>query len=377
MATVYASPHAWAYTGTESQANASYIYSYLKARGWSRNAILGLICNTTWESYNNPAFTEVGGYGGFGIVQWTPSGEYTTWARQHGFPCGRDCSDPEKYLVGQLEKLMDEYRKGQQFMWGRNSHVYRNRFDGTTWETYIHTTNSVAWATEAWMACYERPSYTLHHLDDRLGFISFWENALTDSGREQGLTYAQGAVEWAVAIANDDNTFLQEPLGISHGYDQIHREGPDYDCSSLVINAYQYAGVDVKGAGATYTEDMAPAFMRVGFRNVTSEINLATGSGLIAGDVLLNSHHHAALYIGNGEIVQASINEKGTVTGGKTGDQNSREIYVRSYYNFPWNYVLRIDGYAGFGQPSAQNGLSITRFVPLGKKSWADNPYRS
>lgn len=373
---VYASPHAWSYTGTESQGNASYIYSYLKGKGWSRNAILGLICNTTWESYNNPAFHEQGGTG-FGIVQWTPSNRYTTWATQHGYPCGADVSNPEKYLLGQLEKIIDEYNKGQEFMWGRNSHVYRNRFDGTTWETFIHTTNSVAWATEAWMACYERPSYTLHHLDDRLSFISFWEQKLTDSGEAQGDTYAEGAVKWAVAIANDDNAYLDEPLGTSHGYDQNNRQGPDYDCSSLVINAYQEAGVDVKGHGASYTGDMYDAFIASGFRDVTSEVDFKTGSGLIAGDVLVNTAHHAALAIGGGQIVQASINEKGTVTGGKTGDQTGHEIWVRSYYNFPWNYVLRIDGYSGFGQPSAASGVSVVRAVPVTQKSWTEYEYRA
>ena len=47
------------------------------------------------------------------------------------------------------------------------------------------------------------------------------------------------------------------------------------------------------------------------------------------------------MYIGSGQIVQASINEKGTATGGKPGDQTAKEFLVRSYYNHPWDYVLR------------------------------------
>ena len=31
----------------------------------------------------------------------------------------------------------------------------------------------------------------------------------------------------------------------SHGYDQIHRWGPDYDCSSAVITSWEIAGVPV------------------------------------------------------------------------------------------------------------------------------------
>ena len=69
------------------------------------------------------------------------------------------------------------------------------------------------------------------------------------------------------------------------------------------------------------------------------------------GDVLLNHVHHTAMYIGNGQLVQASINEKGTATGGQSGDQKQLwgqrgEINIRSYYNYPWNCVLRYTGEA-------------------------------
>ena len=59
------------------------------------------------------------------------------------------------------------------------------------------------------------------------------------------------------------------------------------------------------------------------------------------GDVLLNEKHHTAIYIGDGKLVHASINEKGTISGGKTGDQTGKEICVRSYYDYPWDLVLR------------------------------------
>ena len=86
MATVYASNSAWDYEGPQSEANASYIFSFFRQQGWSDNAICGLLGNTTWESYNNPGFWERGGYGGFGIVQWTPASNYTKWAIPRGFP---------------------------------------------------------------------------------------------------------------------------------------------------------------------------------------------------------------------------------------------------------------------------------------------------
>lgn len=132
----------------------------------------------------------------------------------------------------------------------------------------------------------------------------------------------------------------------SHGYDQANRWGPDYDCSSAVIQAWQNAGVHVKSNGATYTGNMYSVFKACGFEDVTASVDISAGTGLQRGDVLLNHVNHTAMYCGNGQIVQASINEFGKTTGGQTGDQTSREFYIRSYYNYPWNAVLRYNGNA-------------------------------
>ena len=154
------------------------------------------------------------------------------------------------------------------------------------------------------------------------------------------------AVDFMVAIANDS----------SHGYDQANRWGPNYDCSSLVITAYQTAGTGVKTAGATYTGNMYNVFLRCGFKDVTSSVTLSTGNGLKKGDVLLNKTHHTAMMIDGSHLVQASINEKGGVTGGQSGDQTGGEIHIRNYYNYPWNFVLRYVGTASPGSTTPSNG---------------------
>lgn len=138
------------------------------------------------------------------------------------------------------------------------------------------------------------------------------------------------AVAWAVAIANDS----------THGYDQTYRWGPDYDCSSLVISAYQQAGIPVKTNGATYTGNMVAVFLKTGFVDVTAYVDLSTGSGLIYGDVVWRKGH-TEMCCGSGKLVGASINENGTTTGGEEGDQTGNEIRVRNYYNGSWTRVLR------------------------------------
>ena len=142
------------------------------------------------------------------------------------------------------------------------------------------------------------------------------------------MSKADFATSWAEAIANDD----------SHGYSQYSRWNPDYDCSSLVISAYQNAGVPVKDNGASYTGNMYQVFTATGFADVTNQVNIATGAGLLRGDVLLRNGH-TALYCGNGLEVEACMDENGGI-GGEPGDQTGYEIVIQ-YYNPNWSTVLR------------------------------------
>lgn len=153
------------------------------------------------------------------------------------------------------------------------------------------------------------------------------------------------ATQWMIDLANDD----------SHGYDQTYRWGEkgDYDCSAAVITAWQKAGVSVKSNGAGNTSTMKDVFLKCGFSNVTSSVTLSSGSGLKRGDVLLKPGSHTAMFIGNKQIVHASINENGTTTGGEAGDQTGKEICIRSYYNHPWSCVLR------YNEDDSSTGNSI------------------
>lgn len=143
------------------------------------------------------------------------------------------------------------------------------------------------------------------------------------------------AVEWAVGIAKDD----------SHGYSQLNRFGnPDYDCSSLIIEAWEQAfkkskiSPTPKDMGASYTGNMRKAFKQCGFIEVPLKDRRK-------GDILLNEIHHTAMMINGVDVVHASISELGK-TYGQPGDQTGREICVRGYYYHTngWDCVLRYVG---------------------------------
>ena len=155
---------------------------------------------------------------------------------------------------------------------------------------------------------------------------------------ENTMTKVENAVQWMEAIAADN----------THGYSQTNRWGPDYDCSSFVISAFEQAGIPVKQKGASFTGNIKAIFVSLGFRDVTNTVNKSTGAGMERGDVLLNTLFHVAVYAGNGQLVHARSADGHFAT----GDQTGKEIQKQAYFNYPWNYVLRYAGEDTAADPS-------------------------
>lgn len=137
---------------------------------------------------------------------------------------------------------------------------------------------------------------------------------------------------------------------VSLGYDQTNRwdirPGGECDCSSLVIWCLREAGFDT--GDATYTGNLSSNLTARGWRRLPVDGNPRPG------DILLNDVHHVAVYLGGGQLAQASISENGTISGA-SGDQTGRETNVRAYYNYPWNAYLRY----GADQSSASVALEV------------------
>ena len=130
-----------------------------------------------------------------------------------------------------------------------------------------------------------------------------------------GIDYLQ----WAIDIANDD----------SHGYSQCARTGPDYDCSSLVYYSLLNSGYTAEQLGGTYpfaTGTMDKILTGIGFGR--HDYN---PSELEPGDILFihnDRRQHTGIYVGDGQVVQASGSREGNGRCGRTGDQTGTEIWV-------------------------------------------------
>lgn len=133
------------------------------------------------------------------------------------------------------------------------------------------------------------------------------------------------AVAWAEQIAADD----------SHGYSQVNRNSPDYDCSSLVGTALSKAGFAVSEYSTT--RNLESQLIKCGFKKCHAPWK--------RGDIHLAAGHHVTMSTDASHIVHASQSENGGIDG-QTGDQTGREICLRTYYNLPYDNLVHYR-YAG------------------------------
>ena len=87
----------------------------------------------------------------------------------------------------------------------------------------------------------------------------------------------ENAVAWEEQIAADDR----------HGYSQVHRNGPDYDCSSLVGTALAQAGFPVSQYSTT--RNLGEQLERSGFVKAKKPWR--------RGDIHLAAGHHVTMSV--------------------------------------------------------------------------------
>lgn len=125
--------------------NAWYIYAVLRERGWTLNAICGMLGNMETESTINPGIwqnlTEAPS-NGFGLVQWTPSTKYTDWCSERGL-------DPS-HMDSALARIEYELENGLQWI---ETDTYPLSF-----AEFKTSTRSPSYLANAFLLNYERPA---------------------------------------------------------------------------------------------------------------------------------------------------------------------------------------------------------------------------
>lgn len=132
-------------TQEQMQLNAQYIFKSLSSKGWSKNAIAGMLGNMQAESSINPGRWQsenIGNTsGGYGLVQWTPATNYLNWVEAQGL------SDPST-MDNNLARIMYEIEHNLQWI---STDEYSLSF-----EEFTKSTESAEYLASAFLKCYER-----------------------------------------------------------------------------------------------------------------------------------------------------------------------------------------------------------------------------
>ena len=121
--------------------NAEKIYKFFKGKGWTLNAIAGMLGNMQGESGIKADIDERGGGTGYGLVQWTPKSKLVNWANSRGLDY--------RTVETQCERIQWELENNDQFY---STPAYRMSF-----KEYVKSTQSAEYLAQVFINNYERP----------------------------------------------------------------------------------------------------------------------------------------------------------------------------------------------------------------------------
>lgn len=149
----------------EQHNNALIVYSYFYYKGWSFNAICGVLGNMVRESTINPGIWENLGHDpdlGYGLVGWTPSYNITNWLTAHGYAIDDG--------YGQLEWL--DTQPGINGDW-----IPQGAYSNIWYDDFKHTTTlTPAQAAECFCINFERPGVVA--MDERIYWANYYAQYL-------------------------------------------------------------------------------------------------------------------------------------------------------------------------------------------------------
>ena len=159
-------------TQSEMEANAKYICLFFLSKGWTKNAIAGILGNMQQESTLNPGCWQshkIGNTsGGYGLVQWTPASNYINW-------CGS--KDPSE-IDNNLARIIYELENGLQY--------YKTDSYPETFREFTQSTKSIEYLVTAFLKNYERAG--AEELSKRISYGEKWYSFIANIEAETDYT---------------------------------------------------------------------------------------------------------------------------------------------------------------------------------------------
>ena len=360
--------------------NATKVYNWFSALGWSLSAIAGMLGNMQLESWLSPGLIQgthrsslpnsaanlsdvpnsvmidfynrnSGGYG-VGLVQWDG---YTSTS-----PAGQKLvSFAERYNLNwydgdtQCYRIQREQETNIQFQPGT--------VDGTywTWNSYTSTTDTPEHAAHAWRVCYEVAASgtdSTRQSNARYWYDYFYENPPEPPGPEPEDGWITGTDFADLALAYDGQYIPYSQMDCIGFVNAVWQDIPVVDSNNYSLpngtntlwrrneNGYPtqtYSTTSPDGQNPTpvlwYKDTIVNCEAQFGsiptgallFHQIAENGNPPIPSQY-AGDGIGN-FVHVGIYCGNNEVMQSGGRDSGSVPGGG--------VHKSSYDSSAWNYV--------------------------------------
>lgn len=310
--------------------NAQYILDYFAARGWTKNAVCGVLGNMQSESTINPGLWQNRDEGntrlGFGLVQWTPATKYISWAESNGYSIGD--------IKGQCERIIYEVNNNIQWQKVTTSMTFRE---------FTQSTSSVETLAELFELNYEQHAGAVQPA--RKTQARYWYDTLT--GGSSAINVVIELVKSRIGKNSYTQTYLREnvfgePTGNS-------------DCSSLMWKCFQKAANIYIGS---YTGEQIGKGDLVWSNPTSGHIftaDMQAQSGAVPGDLVFwgnstSDVHHVEMYLGNNQFIGH-------------GSGWGPTIKTASAYNHSYQ-LLQVRRYIEGGSTPTPTGVSLINWIP-------------
>ena len=172
-------------SGVAQENNARYIWQYFGSKGWSLNAVAGMLGNMQHESAINPGRWQGGNVNvgpAFGLVQWDPFTKYTGWCEANGLVPG-DMDSALLRIEAEIEASQTSGWQAGLDQWITTDAYPISFIDFTT------SIESPRWLAEAFVANYERCSSLDKEKVERGDAAEYWYNFLLPYAPGFGKTF--------------------------------------------------------------------------------------------------------------------------------------------------------------------------------------------
>jgi GH25 family lysozyme M1 (1,4-beta-N-acetylmuramidase) len=290
-----------ALTQAQMQVNAQYILNYLTSRGWTPQAVCGVLGNAQTESYVNPGvwqgLNSSNTSGGFGLLQWTPSTKLTDWCAAQ-----TPALDPTQ-MDSQLQRIIWEVNNNQQWY----------DPDGTTFAQYSQKTDTAYNLGILFLDNYERPANMNQPI--RGTQAQSWYDTLV----------ASGASLWTSSSKQLGNTLLFDMYSGNtiNSWLQVKQSG----IQGVHMRASRgHTGSSATGYNTTQNDSDT---------NLYTRIQAAKAQGLLVG-----FYHYAAPTMGAGyDLTEADTEANYFASTIQTHMQNAG---YGSPYNYPYGDLMPV-----------------------------------